>query len=367
MTLDDLLQDKRRLFWVLQFIGWSGWAMSFYLGVLVWGEPPENYTWYLPVVSAIGLAITLGLRWLYQRTWEASLGRRVFAILAGSWCAGAGWMACRATIFASAFPEEHAAQDTGKSEFLSYFSGSISAFWVMLVWSALYFGIKYYLLAQEEKQRSLKAMSMAQDAQLKMLRYQLNPHFLFNTLNAISTLILDQDTKLANDMVMRLSRFLRYSLDNDPMQRVTVAEEVDALKLYLDIEQVRFGDRLTLHFHVDQGAANALIPSLLLQPIVENSIKYAIAQSVGGGSIGVSASIVDGQLQLQVADDGPGLDLRNGRMPKGGGVGLVNIRERLKQLYGDRQSFRLSATEPHGLTITITLPVERRIPGDRKP
>jgi two-component system LytT family sensor kinase len=93
----------------------------------------------------------------------------------------------------------------------------------MLTWSALYFGIKYYLLSQEEKQRYLKAISMAQEAQLKMLRYQLNPHFLFNTLNAISTLILDKDTQVANSMVMKLSRFLRYSLDNDPMQQVTVA------------------------------------------------------------------------------------------------------------------------------------------------
>ncbi|HKK22046.1 MAG TPA: histidine kinase [Pseudohaliea sp.] len=367
MTLDDLLHDKRRLFWVLQFIGWSGWAMSFYLGVLVGGEPPENYSWYLPVVAAIGMVITLGLRWLYQRTWDATIGRRAFVILAGSWCAGAAWMVCRATIFFNAFPAERAAQLEEKSRFLAHFNGSVSAFWVMLVWSALYVGIKYYLLAQEEKQRSLKAMSMAQEAQLKMLRYQLNPHFLFNTLNAISTLILDQDTKLANDMVMRLSRFLRYSLDNDPMQRVTVAEEVEALRLYLAIEQVRFGDRLTLHFNIDRDAADALIPSLLLQPIVENAIKYAIAQSVGGGSIGVSASMAGGQLRLQVADDGPGLDLRNGRMPKGGGVGLVNIRERLKQLYGERQSFRLSTTEPHGLTITITLPIERASAGERKP
>jgi two-component system LytT family sensor kinase len=160
----------------------------------------------------------------------------------------------------------------------------------MLVWSALYFGIKYYLLSQEEKQRYLKAVSMAHEAQLKMLRYQLNPHFLFNTLNAISTLILDKDTQLANSMVMKLSRFLRYSLDNDPMQQVTVAEEIESLQLYLDIEKVRFGERLTLHFSVTPDAQDALMPSLLLQPLVENSIKYAVSQSISGGSIAVSAS-----------------------------------------------------------------------------
>jgi LytS/YehU family sensor histidine kinase len=227
----------------------------------------------------------------------------------------------------------------------------------MLVWSTLYFGIKYYLLSQEEKQRYLKASSMAHEDQLKMLRYQLNPHFLFNTLNAISTLILDKDTELANGMVMKLSRFLRYTLANDPMQQVSVAEEIESLKLYLDIEKVRFAERLTLHFDVSPDARHAQMPSLLLQPLVENSIKYAVSQSVGGGSIAVAARVDGGRLELVVADDGPGLDLRQGRLPKGSGVGLANTRERLSEIYGDRQSFRLTGTEPHGLTITIRIPL----------
>jgi LytS/YehU family sensor histidine kinase len=261
-------------------------------------------------------------------------------------------------LFYKLFPEELAKlEQEGSATLAVYFSNSISGVWVMLVWSALYFGIKYYLLNQEEKQRYLKAISMAQEAQLKMLRYQLNPHFLFNTLNAISTLILDKDTELANGMVVKLSRFLRYSLDNDPMQQITVAEEVESLKLYLDIEEVRFGDRLTLHFVISEDAEHALMPSLLLQPLVENSIKYAVSQSIAGGSIAVSASVENGNLQLVVADDGPGLDLRQGRMPKGGGVGLANTRERLTQIYRDKQSFRLSSTDPHGLTITIGIPV----------
>jgi LytS/YehU family sensor histidine kinase len=228
-----------------------------------------------------------------------------------------------------------------------YFDGAMSAFWVMLVWSGLYFGIKYYMLLQEEKQHSLKVAAMAHEAQLKMLRYQLNPHFLFNTLNAISTLILDKDTRLANTMVTRLSRFLRYTLDSDPMEQVTVSEEFDALKLYLDIEKVRFDERLRLHFDIEPEAETALLPSLLLQPLVENAIKYAVSQSVNGGSIGISARVFGGDLLLVVADDGPGLDLRHGRMPKGGGVGVSNCRERLKEIYEGEQSFRLSTTNEH--------------------
>ena len=358
MAIEQLIDDKRRAFWFLQIGGWSSWAATYYLGILVWGEPPERYYLYLPVVASIGLVITLGLRWLYRTTWERSIGTRAFAILSASYCAGVSWILCRSVIFYNLFPDEVTAlAKQGGPQLANYFENSLSAVWVMLVWSALYFGIKYYMLSQEEKRRYLRAISMAHEAQLKMLRYQLNPHFLFNTLNAISTLILDKDTQLANSMVMKLSRFLRYSLDNDPMQQVTVEQEIESLQLYLDIEKVRFGERLALHFTVSPEAGKALMPSLLLQPLVENSIKYAVSQAVGGGSIAVAASVEDGHLQLIVADDGPGLDLRQGRLPKGGGVGLANTRERLTEIYGSQQSFRLTATEPHGLTITIRLPV----------
>ncbi len=356
MRTSELLQDKKILFWALQAAGWSGWAVSYYLGNTVWGKPPAGYEFYLPLVSLIGIGLTLLLRRLYLRTWNQPMLRRAVAVLAGSYLAALVWMGLRATLFRQMFPGEPLGGVEGG--WYDYFTGTVSAFWVMLVWSVLYFGIKYYLLVQEDKERLLKAMSMAQQAQLKMLRYQLNPHFLFNTLNAISTLILEQETQLANTMVGRLSRFLRYSLENDPMEKVTTAEEFEALRLYLDIEKVRFGDRLRLHFDLAPEAREALMPSLLLQPLVENSIKYAIATAVNGGSIGVSAAVEGGELVLIVADDGPGLDMRVGRSPKGGGVGLNNIRDRLRELYGERQSLRLGTTEPHGLTTTIRLPLE---------
>lgn len=358
MAIDRVIEDKHRLFWLLQLGGWTGWAATFYLSILVWGEPPEGYLLYLPIISSIGMLITLGLRWVYKVTWERSLGMRGFAVLAASYCGGVIWVLARSLIFYNLFPQRAAEMDEkGISLLAGHFDNSVSAVSVMLVWSGLYFGIKYYMLSQEEKQRYLKAVSMAHEAQLKMLRYQLNPHFLFNTLNAISTLILDKDTQLANSMVMKLSRFLRYSLDNDPMQQVTVAEEIESLQLYLDIEKVRFGDRLSLHFSVTPDAERALMPGLLLQPLVENSIKYAVSQSISGGSIAVSASVEGGNLSLVVADDGPGLDLRQGRMPRGSGVGLANTKERLLEVYGNGQSFRLTTTEPHGLTINISLPL----------
>ena len=364
MDNQSFFQNKRYLFWTLQLAGWSGWGVSFYLGVMVWGEPPEYYSLYLSIISSIGVVLTLGLRSLYHYMWNSHAVRRIFAILAASYVAGLVWMGSRAVIYRGLFGDAKNKHADKEWELFSYFDGAMSAFWVMLVWSGLYFGIKYYLLLQEEKQRGLKIAAMAHQSQLRMLQYQLNPHFLFNTLNAISTLVLDKDTELANSMVTRLSRFLRYTLDSDPMEKVTVTEEIEAIKLYLDIEKVRFDERLRLHFDISPEAETALVPSLLLQPLVENAIKYAISQSRHGGSIGISAKLSDDQLLLEVADDGPGMDLKYGRLPKGGGVGVSNCRERLKTLYGDQQSFRLGTTDPHGLTISILLPVMRETKKD---
>jgi LytS/YehU family sensor histidine kinase len=199
---------------------------------------------------------------------------------------------------------------------------------------------------------------MAHQAQLKMLRYQLNPHFLFNTLNAISTLVLDRDNGTANQMVQGLSAFLRHSLDSDPMQRVTLKQELDALNLYLGIEKIRFAERLAVETRIAPECYSALLPSLLLQPLVENAIKHAIARMVEGGRLVIAAERQGERLQLQVADNGPGspdLALANG---DGCGVGLKNTRERLRVLYGDAQSVDVRRGAAGGVQVTLSIPFE---------
>ena len=160
---------------------------------------------------------------------------------------------------------------------------------------------------QQQREATLRAATLAQEAQLKMLRYQLNPHFLFNTLDAISTLILDSENRTANQAVMRLSEFLRYTLDQDPMKKVTLRQEIEAMNLYLTTEKLRFGDRLRLEFAVEERALEALVPSLLLQPLIENAVKYAVSPSERGGAIRVEGRARGSMLELAVADDGPGL------------------------------------------------------------
>jgi two-component system, LytTR family, sensor kinase len=227
---------------------------------------------------------------------------------------------------------------------------------LLLCWSALYYGVKFYERLQLEREATLRQSALAQEAQLKMLRYQLNPHFLFNTLNAISTLVLDGQNRTANLAVSRLSEFLRYTLDQDPMKKVTLRQELDALNLYLGIEKLRFGDRLRLEFDVDERAESALVPSLLLQPLVENAMKYAIAPREQGGSVTVIAGIEGGRLRLAVVDDGPGLPPAMANA-KGRGVGLRNTRERLKVLYGGAHAIEVADASP-GLRVEMRLPLE---------
>jgi two-component system LytT family sensor kinase len=359
MDTEQFFANRRHLFWTLQFLGWSAWGLNFYLGAIIWGKP-NFYVSYMPVAATVGMIITLGLRWIYHYTWDYKALHRLSIAFFASLFAGVLWFQCRVTIFGQIthkkekYPMEYEGWDIVFYDLPKYAEASM----YMLCWTGLYFGIKYYQLLQDERERGLKLATIAHETQLKMLRYQLNPHFLFNTLNAISTLILDKENKLANTMVTRLSHFLRYSLDNDPMQKVTLSQEVEALKLYLDIEKVRFDERLQMHFEIEPAARPALVPSLLLQPLVENAIKYAIAQSIKGGSIKIAARTFAGELLLEVIDDGPGMSTPNGSSSGRRGVGIENTRERLLELYGSNQSFGLGTTDPHGLTIHIRIPLE---------
>src|SRR5690606_32395908 len=143
-----------------------------------------------------------------------------------------------------------------------------------------------------------KLETQASTAQLAMLRYQLNPHFLFNTLNSISTLVLLKQTERANAMLSRLSSFLRYTLANEPTAQVTLEQEVETLKLYLEIEKMRFESRLRTHFTIDETVSKARLPSLLLQPLVENAIKYAVTPQEEGADISVEARLAGERVQI---------------------------------------------------------------------
>ena len=368
VKLKTIIKDRPNLFWVFHLGGWALWGIfaKYLYTVAILEETAPHYAAYVALISFIGMLITLALRYLYRFLWNRAIWIQAIGFIGGSVLAGYLWLEARSYIYygwiANAKDMEAWLEKMGDAAEIyskvSYMTSYTTPIMVMAIWSALYFAIKSYRIFQEVRESALKSAAMAHEAQLKMLRYQLNPHFLFNTLNAISTLILEKDTVLANRMVTRLSSFLRYSLDNDPMQKITLEQELEALKLYLDIEKVRFEERLNLELDIGEEAASALIPSLLLQPMVENAIKYGIARSEEGGHLRIAARVFAGDLLLELSDDGPGVELVDGQIPGANGVGLRNTRERLVELYGTAHSFRLSETDPHGLTIRIRIPHE---------
>jgi len=353
VTFAELLRDRSRLFWILNTSGWAGYALAAWLGALA-HEKPEAYFAVIVASAVSGFAATSMLRLLYRKLWTKSVTVLGIATLVTCYVVAFFWQWMRNVLY-----YDWVKNDWQPEHLMDYVGGVMGSFYIMLCWSGLYFGIKYYQQLQEQTEQTLKAVAAAHQAQLKMLRYQLNPHFLFNTLNAISTLILDGANKTANQAVSRLSDFLRYTLDNDPMSRVTLGSELDALDLYLEIEKVRFGDRLIIEKDIDDHAAKALVPSLILQPLIENAIKYAISPVEDGGTLRISARVQQGTLILQLSDTGPGLGNGNNGQ-KSSGVGLKNTRERLQQLYGDAQAFTLAPNKPTGLTVTINMPFEER-------
>jgi two-component system LytT family sensor kinase len=350
MTLEQLRRSRNALFWTLHAAGWGAYAISQYFGALLQTEPVA-YHEVIAIAAVSGFVLSAPLRYIYRRLWGHPLRTLVVGVLASCYATA---LALRVIINLA-----YKALVEPTWQFKTIFevlTGSLTMTYLLLCWSALYFGIKYYESLQQQREAALKATSLAQEAQLKMLRYQLNPHFLFNTLNAISTLILDNQNRIANHAVSRLSEFLRYSLDQDPMKKVTLRKEMEALDLYLNTERLRFGERLRLEYAIEESALEALLPSLLLQPLIENSVKYAISPRESGGMIRIEGRTRAGMLELAVIDDGPGL--REGAASSDGrGVGLRNTRERLAVLYGQQHRFAVLNSNP-GLRIDMAVPLE---------
>jgi hypothetical protein len=358
-TPEQIRSNRNVLFWSLHAAGWAAYGLTQYFGALLY-EKPSSYARVIAVSAIAGFVLSMPMRYIYRRLWSRPPRARILGVLATCYITA---LALRIVINLSykAFVEP----DWQAQTLFELFGGTLSTTYLLVCWSVLYFGIKYYESQRKQEEAMLKAVALAQEAQLKMLRYQLNPHFLFNTLNAISTLILDNQNKKANHAVTRLSEFLRYTLDQDPMKKVTLRQEIEALDLYLGTERLRFGERLHLEYAIEEGALDALVPSLLLQPLLENSLKYAVSAREEGGSVRIEGRAREGLLELSVIDDGPGL--REG-MPAGErrGVGLRNTRERLAVLYGGNYRFTVLNAHP-GLRVEMALPLEIAAAGAELP
>jgi two-component system, LytTR family, sensor kinase len=218
------------------------------------------------------------------------------------------------------------------------------------------YAFSYYSRFRESQVRTLQLEAQLSQAQLQALKMQLHPHFLFNTLHSISAL-LNKDAEAARKMITRLGDFLRLTLENSGSQEVTLRQEMEFLSCYLEIERIRFQDRLVTNLDVAQQTLDAKVPNLILQPIVENAIRHGIAPRSSRGLIEIEAKQRNGSLRIQVRDNGPGLSThRTSENVFKKGLGLSNTETRLEQLYGRAHSFNLSNNPDGGLIVTLEIP-----------
>jgi sensor histidine kinase YesM len=350
--------SKNRAFWNLQL---AGWGAAFLLrAVIAFANGQPFALLALALISIItGFSISLLLSVIYrvlirQRpliTWGMTAVVLAAAVILNTsidaWVQGVYYGAARETTFAQ-----------------RVISLSFIPLALLVGWSALYYAINFFLTVEEQADRLERLEAQATAAQLAMLRYQLNPHFLFNTLNSISTLVLLKQTEPANAMLTRLSGFLRHTLIAEPGSQVSLAQEIETLQLYLDIERMRFEERLRTRFEIEDAAKEAQLPAMLLQPLVENAIKYAVSTQEEGAQIALTARVIGDRLRLTVEDTGPGADDSPrdpaapsvpGR-PVSTGVGLANIRNRLAQAYGDNHLFETRSEAGGGFTVLIEIP-----------
>lgn len=228
------------------------------------------------------------------------------------------------------------------------------AYWLhlQLAWAALILALLYSVRVRREQLGRAQAQAKAQRAEMQALRYQVNPHFLFNTLNSVSTLVLDERGEEAESMLRRLSDFLRGGLSADPLEDISLEEEVAQQLVYLDIERSRFGERIHVETDIDPALVAERVPSFILQPLVENAVKYAVARSTGTVTVRIGARMMGSRFVLSVTDDG---DM--GVKPAAGtGTGLRNVRERLHARYGDDYEFDAGPLGNGGYRVEIDLP-----------
>jgi two-component system, LytTR family, sensor kinase len=329
----NMTLNRISLFWLLQIVGFCGYAID------RWIQGPE---WFFPgglAYIVVAFALTLCLRPIYHNVWEKSpsvwqIGVIVFfcsiltaylwLLLSMAIFRQLGWMEPRT------LPLDQYLLQTLKGTLTHHKP------FLFLSWSALYFGIKYWRQSQEKQQLALRAAALAKEAELQMLRYQLNPHFLFNALNSACALIRENPAR-AEMMIGELAELLRHTLTNGKGGDVPLSLELEAARNYLDIEKLRFEDKLIVNFDIEPKAGEYAVPSMLLHPLVENAVKYGMQSSPIPLRVEILAHALNGDLRLEVVNTGNWIE-DNGHSTN---IGIENVRQRLRQAFPERHRFDL--------------------------
>ncbi|MEO1029143.1 MAG: histidine kinase [Pseudomonadota bacterium] len=350
-TRSGLFTIDRRLFRPVGVVSFAVWYGFLFLYTLVWliegALPPDVPLRSLIYLMSASLTFLSGLlafsvlNMTSMLRWPGVILIAVVTLMLHSAFGAA------AALFA--FPTELSAQ----TAYFRYFSTAMiydspivsSAF---MGFAAIHYGHRL----NRQQQLSLQTANAARDAQLAALRHQLNPHFLFNTLNSISALVTEGEMEDAEKTILLLSDFLRFSLDSDPVALIPLEDELAIARKYLQIEQVRYEDRLRVTTEIDDAARHWMVPPFLLQPLLENTIKHAVSKLTRQISVSVLCSSEQRALTITVEDDGPGL---SPPAPDSTGTGLANLRQRLALIYNTKAAVSVTDRAPHGTKVVITI------------
>ena len=340
---------RSHLFWLFQCCGWIVYAMLTELMIKIPSEEP--WTIHIPhlvIDTAFGFFITLFLRKAFRLFRFHGLQVKVIFHIVLLMIATVVWTQIKWVSLQWLYGNWWLTMSW--FDFGTWNSASLT---MLSTWTAFYYGIKIYLDNLEQTQKAAEATHLAKESQLKMLRYQLNPHFMFNSINAICTLILKKESLQAVNMLEKLCDLLRHSLYTDPLEKVAIKEEIAILKTYLDIEQCRFTDRLEVNISVDEPCNDLLIPSLLIQPLVENALKHGM-RADQKMVITINVEKTKNALLIKVADTGKGF---NDNKKSKRGIGLANCEQRLKLIYGNSHRIEKGNAKTGGAWLCISLPI----------
>ena len=329
---------KKKLpsFWTIQLVGWIVYFVVIYITFLTIAQPGNFLSLFLlkGFRALTGFFLTSAiLRPVYKKLENRlSIGWLVLLVLICATVFGFAWTAIEAAYVYLT----NAAFNT--NNYLAR-SPRIALDYAMTLaaWSAFYLGVKNWRRWQKERENALAAAALANKAQLEMLRYQLNPHFLFNALNSIRASV-DEDSTRAKEMITRLSEFLRYSLLGESEKKIPLGEEIEAVRNYLAIEKIRFEEKLEIDFEIESRAEDFRVPCFLLNPLVENAVKHGLQTSAKPLKLKITAGLSGDKLILEVSNSGKLNGHENGNGTK---IGLKNVRERLEKLFGANGKFEL--------------------------
>lgn len=335
------MKNKNRLFWLLNSTGWLVLLLIYILLYNYQNLTNLNIIFRLSIIYFCGFLISIPLRYFYRKIDYQSRSILSLAIIvifttiitAGIWV----WLSL---LFRYPFPDLRV--PLSQITIYVYITRTYSHLWVLVLWSGLYFGIKIWAAWLLQRERTERANALAQAAQLKMLRYQLNPHFLFNALNSIRALI-EEDKNQARRMITELSEFLRYSLISKNYANVPLINEIEAIRHYFTIQKIRYEEKLEVTIEIDPPAEDFPVLSFLIHPLIENAIKYGMQTSSMPLKIRVTAEVQNDTLKIDICNTGswiPPAEKQQNRK-NGTGTGIKNVQQRLENAFPQAHNFKI--------------------------